>query len=341
MVDSTGRRAACRPRGGLARPPTDATRCRSPAAGWAKPSSGIRGRSGLGSRACTVASNLSERSWTAALYSRVHPSARRRARLVRVADVRLLRSSRRHSGGPERSAAKADRQWMRQYRACRCENDEPPTSGPGRRRATGCRRSRFGRRRHRQDVMRRYRPVEDRRQSLPGPWPWSSSAACLMLGLRDLERGLGLMTGFIGQIAGLRQRHQPAWIAGSGHARRPRALQLDTPVLDTPPNGGYTNQSSIPLLGSVPGAAVGKTGYSVHVYLLGKNGLTGSGRHRPGRRNDALQHAGRNPVRGQQHLRRDARRPDGRGAAVARWLPTYSTQRPPRSRSHRRRRGPR
>ena len=57
----------------------------------------------------------------------------------------------------------------------------------------------------------------------------------------------------------------PATLAPSG-------VVLDTPVLDAPDNGGYTNQTPVPIQGGVPGAALGKTGYSVIVYRTDKAG---------------------------------------------------------------------
>ncbi len=80
------------------------------------------------------------------------------------------------------------------------------------------------------------------------------------------------MTDLIGQIAGAFGSAITQLGSQAPATAPPSGVQLDTPVLDTPPNGGYTNQSSIPLLGSVPGAAVGKTGYTVHIYRLGKTG---------------------------------------------------------------------
>jgi hypothetical protein len=53
----------------------------------------------------------------------------------------------------------------------------------------------------------------------------------------------------------------------------PSSAPLGPPILDAPPNGGYTNQPIMPIGGSVPGASVGKSGNTVDVYAVDKNGL--------------------------------------------------------------------
>jgi hypothetical protein len=97
-------------------------------------------------------------------------------------------------------------------------------------------------------------------------------AAIFMFGLLTLIVGTGLAANFIGGIGSAfgnavshLSSHAPATAPPSGVA-------LDTPVLDTPDAGGYTNQASVVLQGTVPGPTVGKPGYAVRVYLLGKNG---------------------------------------------------------------------
>ena len=52
----------------------------------------------------------------------------------------------------------------------------------------------------------------------------------------------------------------------------PSGVALDGPVLNAPDNGGYTSQPTVSLSGSVPGAAVGKDGYKVRVYVIAKDG---------------------------------------------------------------------
>jgi len=80
-----------------------------------------------------------------------------------------------------------------------------------------------------------------------------------------------MMTGLIGQIAGAFNGAVTSLSSQRPATAPPSGVTLDTPVMDAPAAGGYTNQVSMPILGSVPGATVGKTGYTVHVYLEGKN----------------------------------------------------------------------
>jgi hypothetical protein len=96
-------------------------------------------------------------------------------------------------------------------------------------------------------------------------------AACLIAGLLTITVGAGLMTDFIGGIARAFGNSITHLTSQAPATAPPSGSVLDTPVLDTPPNGGYTNESSVTIQGSVPAASVGKTGYTVHVYLLGKN----------------------------------------------------------------------
>jgi hypothetical protein len=97
-------------------------------------------------------------------------------------------------------------------------------------------------------------------------------SGCLVLGLLTLTVGSGLMTDIIGQIASAFGNAVSRLESGAPATVPPSGVALDTPLLDPPPNNGYTNQPSTPIQGSVPAGAVGKTGYSVRVYLLGKNG---------------------------------------------------------------------
>lgn len=121
------------------------------------------------------------------------------------------------------------------------------------------------------DVLRRYRPIRTGGRISP-PLAMVIISGCLMLGLVTLSVGSGLMTDLIGQIAAAFGTAVTRLASQAPATAPPSGVALDTPVLDTPPNGGYTNQPSIPIQGSVPGAAVGKTGYTVHVYRLDKSG---------------------------------------------------------------------
>jgi hypothetical protein len=94
----------------------------------------------------------------------------------------------------------------------------------------------------------------------------------VVLGLLTFTVGAGLATGFIGGIATAFGDSISRITSQAPATPPPSGVGLDTPVLDAPPNGGYTNQASILVQGSVPAASVGKTGYAVHVFILSTNG---------------------------------------------------------------------
>jgi hypothetical protein len=121
-----------------------------------------------------------------------------------------------------------------------------------------------------QDILRSHRPI---RTGPRIPLPIGLALVCggLVLGLITLTLGAGMMTGLIGGIAGAFNGAVTGLSSQRPATAPPSGGQLDTPVLDVPPSGGYTTQVSTPILGSVPGATVGKTGYAVHVYLVGNN----------------------------------------------------------------------
>jgi hypothetical protein len=119
--------------------------------------------------------------------------------------------------------------------------------------------------------MRRYRPIRTGPR-IPGPLAIVIVAAICMLGVLTLIVGTGLASNFIGGIGSAFNNavshitsHAPATVPPSGVA-------LDTPTLDVPDAGGYTNQATVVLQGSVPPPTVGKPGFTVRVYMLGKNG---------------------------------------------------------------------
>jgi hypothetical protein len=98
-------------------------------------------------------------------------------------------------------------------------------------------------------------------------------AGGLVLGLITVTVGTSMVTGLVGQIAGA-FNGAVARLSSQGPATAPPSgAALDTPVLDVPSNAGYTSQVSMPIMGSVPSVTVGKTGYTVRVYLAGDNGV--------------------------------------------------------------------
>jgi hypothetical protein len=98
-------------------------------------------------------------------------------------------------------------------------------------------------------------------------------AGGLVLGLITVTVGTSMATGLIGQIAGAFNGAMTRLSSQGPATAPPSGAALDTPVLDVPSNDGYTSQVSMPIVGSVPGATVGKTGFTVHVYLVGENGV--------------------------------------------------------------------
>ena len=97
-------------------------------------------------------------------------------------------------------------------------------------------------------------------------------AACLVLALLTLTVGTGLASGFLGGIASAFDNAITHITSQAPATPPPSGVALDTPVIDPPAEDGYTNQSSAVIQGSVPGATVGKTGYTVRVYIMVKGG---------------------------------------------------------------------
>lgn len=121
------------------------------------------------------------------------------------------------------------------------------------------------------DVMRRYRSPKSSTRVSP-PIAMVLICGCVVLGLLTLTVGATLAANAIGGISSaLSNSFNRAASQGPATAP-PSGVQLNIPVLDAPPNGGYTNQATILLQGSLPAESVGKTGYTVHIYLAGKNG---------------------------------------------------------------------
>ena len=96
--------------------------------------------------------------------------------------------------------------------------------------------------------------------------------ACLVLGLLTITVGARMAGDLIGGIAGAFGNSIARLTSQAPATAPPSGVALDTPVIDAPSNGGYTNQGTVPIQGSVPSASIGKTGYVVNVYLVGKNG---------------------------------------------------------------------
>lgn len=119
--------------------------------------------------------------------------------------------------------------------------------------------------------LRRYGPIRSGTR-IPAPTAFALIGGCIVLGLVTIMIGAGLLTDFAGQVSSAfgnamskLSSQAPATVAPSGVA-------LTTPELDMPDNGGYTSLTPSPIAGSVPSGALGKPGYAVAVYRIGKDG---------------------------------------------------------------------
>jgi hypothetical protein len=117
------------------------------------------------------------------------------------------------------------------------------------------------------ELIRRYRPTRTNKGA-PAPLGLAVLAVFLVLGVAMLVVGGNILVNVASQLAHAFDNavsqvssQPPATMAPSGAA-------LNTPVLDAPPGDGYTNQATISLSGSVPGAVVGQANYSVRVYSV-------------------------------------------------------------------------
>ena len=107
---------------------------------------------------------------------------------------------------------------------------------------------------------------------MSGPVAMVVVAGCLLLGLLTLTVGTRLAFGLFGGLSSAFGDAMTHITSQAPATPPPSGVALDIPVLAVPPDNGYTNQATVVIQGSVPGTTVGKSGYSVHVYLLGKNG---------------------------------------------------------------------
>jgi hypothetical protein len=119
--------------------------------------------------------------------------------------------------------------------------------------------------------MRRYRPMRTG-TSVSGQVAMFLVACGALLGLLTLTVGTGLVAGLIGGLSSAFGDAVSHITSQAPATPPPSGVTLDTPVLAVPPDNGYTNQPTVVIQGTVPGATVGQTGYSIHVYLLVKNG---------------------------------------------------------------------
>jgi hypothetical protein len=115
------------------------------------------------------------------------------------------------------------------------------------------------------DLVRRYRPIRTSK-GVPAPIGLGLVAVFLVLGLAVLIVGGNILVSVAGQLAHAFDSAISQVSSMPPATAAPSGVALDTPVLNTPDNGGYTNQAAVSLSGSVPGSAIGKTGYKVRIY---------------------------------------------------------------------------
>ncbi len=125
----------------------------------------------------------------------------------------------------------------------------------------------------RPQTVRRYRPV---RTARPIPLAIRLAFVCIGLALAGMMLlvGAGIASQGAAQLgdalgdAMSRVGHQSAQpVQASGATETD-----DRPVFDQPPNGGYTNQATIALSGSIPGTIAGQPNWVVRIYTVDATG---------------------------------------------------------------------
>ncbi len=121
------------------------------------------------------------------------------------------------------------------------------------------------------DLVRRYRPVRTNK-GVPPPLGLGVIGVFLVLGIAMVIVGGNVLVSVVGQVAHAFDSAISQVSSMPPATAAPSGVALDTPVLDTPDNGGYTNQATIALSGSVPATVVGETGYQVKIYAIAADG---------------------------------------------------------------------
>ena len=121
------------------------------------------------------------------------------------------------------------------------------------------------------ELLRRHRPVR-KNGGVPTPLSIGAVALFVLLGVAMLVVGGNLLVGAMGRLADAFDSAVSHVTSIAPATNAPSGVALDTPVLDAPDNGGYTNQPIVSLSGSVPSTVVGMNGYKVRVYLLATDG---------------------------------------------------------------------
>ena len=120
-------------------------------------------------------------------------------------------------------------------------------------------------------ALRRYGPIR-REQRIPLPIALALTGGAIVLAVVTVVVGAGLLGGIVGGISSAFGDAMTKISSQAPASAAPSGVALDTPVLDTPDNSGYTNLTPTAIRGSIPGMAIGKDGYSVIVYRLASDG---------------------------------------------------------------------
>ncbi|MGD0863627.1 MAG: hypothetical protein ABSA21_12890 [Candidatus Limnocylindrales bacterium] len=121
------------------------------------------------------------------------------------------------------------------------------------------------------ELLRRYKPVRSGTQ-IPPPLSIGAVAVFLVLGVAVLVVGGNILVGVAGQLGGAFDNAMSRITSMAPATVAPSGVALDTPVLEAPPNSGYTNQPVVSLAGTVPADVVGKDGYMVRIYAVASDG---------------------------------------------------------------------
>ena len=165
-------------------------------------------------------------------------------------------------------------------------------------------------------ALRRYGPIRSGTQ-IPAPMAFALVGGCIVLGLADLTVGAGLVTGLVGRLASAFGHAVEAHVTGTGDAAAVGSGPRHSRPRPPPDSDGYTNQTPSPIQGSVPAAALGKSGYAVDVYRIGKDGARQQVASVAVGATTRFTHTADHADRGQQRLRGHARYTRRRGPAVA------------------------
>ncbi len=123
----------------------------------------------------------------------------------------------------------------------------------------------------RPSVLRRYGPSRDGNR-FAVPLGLGGIIIAVALGAVLIVVGGNLLIAVTGQLARAFDDAMSHISSSAPATPAPSGVAVDTPVLDAPPNGGYTNVATVALSGSVPADAVGQSDYFVRIYSVDSQG---------------------------------------------------------------------